>query len=142
MSYAKLKKGVTFNSRGYVFRKGIWIDIAKKEDLEYFVNNCSNRIEFAPDGVVPKNDDIKENTDGVISMEGSGKDAIVAPKKEHKPDEVDEEEESELARIREKYNKKREKELDGKSKKKNKKKGDVTDLKYMKEKGKEKSIEE
>ena len=103
MTYAKLKQGKTYSSKGYVFVKDFWVEI-QDSDAEYFMN--SGRFEFAPAGIIPKNDIQVNNSDGVIAIRGTGKDALIITKKDV-PEEIDEElkaeEDSELARIREKY---------------------------------------
>ena len=159
-NYAKLKKLQSYRTRGYDFRKGIWV-IIKDEDVEYFMS--TGRVEFAPKGIIPKNDATVENPDGVISIDGHGKDGIIVSKKEEPEevnDELREEENAKVLEIREKYKRKREQKIkeeaeknkveeEEKKKKKEQKKADkektdkvqdVTNPKYIQEKNRLKGL--
>ena len=157
ITYGKLKKGcgLTFRTKGYAFKKGIWIPV-KPKDVQYLMD--SGRIEFAPDGTVPKNDVEEKSSDGVITIEGSGKEAQVTTKKDKEEidDDLKEAEDAEIKRIREKYKRESEKRKKAKAEEKKRKKEeeknkkeqekkdktkDVTNKKYIQDKTKEKGDE-
>lgn len=149
MPYAKVRKGLkSYTTSGYSFKEGIWIEV-KKEDVERL--HATGRLEFAPDGVKPKND-VKKDIDGVIGITGGGKEAKVVTKgKEEVFDEVlKAEEEAEIEKIKAKYrkkqedlkkeieDKKRQEEKNKKAKKTDNKIQDITNEKYIKDKQKQK----
>jgi len=148
MKYAKLKKGSSYRTKGYTFNKGIWVEI-NENDVQYLIDNCSSKIEFAPDGIVPKNDIQETNLNGIIGMQGEGKKQTVGTIgfKESVRDEFSDAEEAEIIKVKEKYQRKREKAIKVKEEKelqekterekqteKNNKpesKGDISDAQYI-----------
>jgi hypothetical protein len=124
-NYARLKSKVkSFSSRGYNLKSGVWIEI-KDEDVQYFLN--SGRVEFAPAGIIPK-DNIEKNANGIITLQGNGKESIVTTKEVEKiEDEFSDDESKEILQVRERYRRKRERKIkEEEEKKKEDKKKEVT----------------
>lgn len=125
MAYARLKKrsGKTLRSKGYTLKKDSWIEINDK-DVLYFASIYGDRVEFAPNGIVPDNQLKDNNSKGVIVIEGQGKESIVSSKENKINDEFLEQEQSEIEdniqRIKEKYHKKRIKKEEEEKEKNNK----------------------
>lgn len=144
MAYAKLKKnsGRTLRSRGYVLKKDIWTEV-RDEDIKYFATIYGDRVEFAPDKIIPQNVSTNKEVNGIISIDSDGKDSTVFTKRQTEGL-IDDEEESEIEevvrKLRDKHRKKRERKIKEKEDSKKAKK-EIEKLEKAKERLKNKKNE-